>query len=90
MGRTNPIVYLLVLCIFLLAFISCHSDTDSASQAVRAAGSLLQRLIPDYRDAFVFEWIDADSGRDVFEIERSDKGIVIRGNKGVSMAMGLK
>jgi len=89
MGRFKHFMSLSVLCIFLAALVSCNSDDDRDSQAVRVAGELLQRLIPDHRDAFVFEWIEADSGRDVFEIESLHQQIVIHGNNAVSMAMGL-
>lgn len=59
------------------------------SQAAEAARGLLARLLPRHTDRFVFEVIEPDQGRDVFEIESQDGKIVIRGNTGVSMAMGL-
>jgi len=55
----------------------------------KAAGALLRRLMPGQADGFAFETVPSDAGRDVFEIETMDARVVIRGNSGVSMAMGL-
>lgn len=63
--------------------------TVSMCEANDAAKSLLRRLLPEQADRFVFETIAADNGRDVFEIESRDGKVVIRGNNGVAMAMGL-
>ena len=54
-----------------------------------AARGLLARLLPTHADSFVFETVAADKGRDVFEIESCRGKVVIRGNTGVAMAMGL-
>lgn len=51
--------------------------------------SLVNRLIPEHTQDFIFEEIQAASGKDVFEIESRKGKIVIRGNNGVSMARGL-
>ncbi len=71
-------------------------DNRSASQSGRtdsnapaAAQALLQRLLPQHADRFVFETISPASGRDVFEIESRDDKVVLRGNTATSMAMGL-
>ena len=61
--------------------------TDTGAPA--EARALLQRLLPDHVDRFHFETIPTESGRDVFELETSGGNVVIRGNTGVSMAMGL-
>ncbi len=63
------------------------SQTDS--NAPRAARALLRRLLPQQADNFVLETISPVSGRDVFEIESRDGKVIVRGNTGVSMAMGL-
>ena len=54
-----------------------------------AARELVRRLLPARADAFVLEWIPADQGRDVFEIESRDGKIVLRGNHGVAIASAL-
>jgi alpha-N-acetylglucosaminidase len=66
---------------------AAHSAEPAAPEA--AARELLGRILPQAVDRFVFEKIPADANRDVFEIESVNRGIVIRGNSGVSMAMGL-
>ena len=57
--------------------------------APEAAAALLGRLLPAHTNAFVFEQIAAESGRDVFELESRAEKICIRGNTGVALAMGL-
>jgi alpha-N-acetylglucosaminidase len=59
------------------------------TQAVASAKGLVQRLLPDKAERFTFERTEADAGRDVFEIETADGRVSIRGNSGVSMAVGL-
>lgn len=67
-----------------------HWQGRRDSKAPNSAGELLKRLLPEYSDRFAFEVIEPVYGRDVFEIESSNGIIVIRGNNGVAMAMGLK
>lgn len=75
-----------VSCPFALA---ADSATPTTQQPVEAARALVQRLLPDDADRFVFEFIPAEAGRDLFEIESRQGRVVIRGNTGVSMATGL-
>ena len=56
------------------------------SQAIK---DLLQRVIPNRQDFFVFEYIDADNGKDVYEIDFIDGKIVLRGNNNSSIAFAL-
>ncbi len=58
-------------------------------QATASASRLLKRLLPGYVDRFAFEAMAPIQGRDVFEIESKNGKVVIRGNNGVAMAMGL-
>ncbi len=58
----------------------------TSTDAVRG---LVRRVLPGDADRFVFAQIPADDGRDVFEIETLDDKVVVRGNNGVSMAMGV-
>lgn len=60
----------------------------AAVGAVHAARSLIERILPQHADRFELEWIPAEDGRDVFEIESRAERIVIRGNNGVSLATG--
>ena len=58
-------------------------------KAPASASRLLERLLPEYTDRFAFEVIPPVNNRDVFEIESGGGKIVIRGNTGAAMAMGL-
>jgi alpha-N-acetylglucosaminidase len=55
----------------------------------REVQQLIARLLPDRSNSFIVEFIPADAGRDVFELASRDGRIVLRGNKGVSVAAGL-
>ena len=54
-----------------------------------AAAGLVKRLLPKHSERFSFEVIQPDNGRDVFEITTHEGKVIIRGNTGTSMAMGL-
>lgn len=54
-----------------------------------AIQGLVQRLLPEQADAFHFDKIPRDKGRDVFEIESAGGRVTIRGSNGVAQAMGL-
>jgi alpha-N-acetylglucosaminidase len=64
-----------------------EGKTDTG--APEAAQALVRRLLPDHVENFVFEAIAPEAGRDVFELAAREAKVVIRGNTGVSMAMGL-
>jgi len=57
--------------------------------APAAAAGLVKRLLPEYSDQFSFEVIKPYNGCDVFELETKRGKVIIRGNTGISMAMGL-
>ena len=91
---------LLVSAIVLLVFASVGSRgaTDTPTPAGSPGASafkaevprgLLRRLLPGRADAFVLEWIPADQGRDVFELDSRGGKIVLRGNNGVAIASAL-
>lgn len=63
--------------------------TVQAEKNEKAAKALTERLIPTVVDHFIFQKIDSDNGKDVFEIESVDGKIHIRGNSAKSMATGL-
>ena len=85
---TTTMNRLLVICMVLTAA-PAMARADGAPDAGQAARALLGRLMPERVDQFLFVSIPADQGRDVFEIESVGPQIVIRGNNGVAMAMGL-
>ncbi len=61
--------------------------TDDAN--IDSVKGLVNRLIPEHAEDFAFEVICNEAGSDVFEIETRNDKVVIRGNNGVAMAMGL-
>ena len=77
--------------LFLLLFSSAITFGQVTDSSVKATRSLLDRLLPTYqhKDAFEFKIIGQDEGKDVFEIETLNGKVLIRGNNGVSLAMGL-
>ena len=72
-----------------LAHGSAAEPPGSESPEHREVQQLVARLLPDHSSFFEVEFIPADAGRDVFEIESREGHVVLRGNKGVSVAAGL-
>lgn len=68
---------------------SAYAFAAELADATSATKALLVRLLPQHADQFSFTSIAADHDRDVFEIESNGLQVVIRGNNGVAMAMGL-
>jgi alpha-N-acetylglucosaminidase len=62
---------------------------DDDNSALRGVYGLVKRVLPDHVNEFAFEVIESEGGGDVFEIETRKGKVVIGGNSGVSMAMGL-
>jgi len=60
-----------------------------AASHVQAAGELAGRILHKRAGEFTFKIIPTDKGRDVFEISSGGGKVVIGGNNGVSMAVGL-
>ena len=68
---------------------ACAPAPNPATSQIAAQG-LVKRLLPEQADRFVFEMIPAENGADVFEVDGRQNQVVIRGNSGVSMAVGLQ
>ena len=78
--------------ILSILFTSCKSKEQKElklSRSETSAKGLTERIIPKYAYHFAFEEISKDNDNDVFEIESHNDKIIIRGNNGVSMAMGF-
>lgn len=73
----------------VLLFIAIVPMTMLAEKNEKSAYALVERLLPAVSDCFIFQEIDDDAGKDVFEIESIDGKICIRGNSANSMAVGL-
>lgn len=57
--------------------------------ADRAARELLKRIVPEVAEELQLEVIPAEAGRDVFELESVNGGVVVRGSNGVAIASGV-
>ena len=82
--------YLVTLIIVFLTMSFCsQAEKLERPASVVAASDLTGRIIPKHAKKFIFEEISTDKDSDVFELESGKGKIIIRGNNGVSMAMGL-
>ena len=83
----------MALCLILSVLItSCNSKNEEETnfpESVKAAKGIAKRILPSHAEGFTFEEIAQDNGNDVFEIESGKDKIIISGNNGISMAMGL-
>lgn len=75
--------------IIIALIVSLMSVPAIAQLNKPAADAFLKRIVKDRASSFVCEYMAADSGSDVFEIESSGKYIILRGNNGVSVASAL-
>lgn len=60
-----------------------------ASKNTKAAMELMMRIIPSAEGKILFKDIEAENGKDVFELNMEGDKIVIKGNSANSMAVGL-
>src|ERR1051325_4868090 len=74
------------------------ADCDEVAALIRRVlpsncdevAALIRRVLPSHEKQFVCELIPAENGRNVFEYEsRFDRKIILRGNNGVSLAVGF-
>jgi alpha-N-acetylglucosaminidase len=72
-----------------LSFALIIATTPARPDPLYAARALVARVISAPADAFVVEHVDAESGRDVFELESRGRKIVLRGSSGVAIASAL-
>jgi len=61
----------------------------AAGDPAAVAMALIQRVLPEHAGRFRCEVIAAEAGKDVFEIDQADSLIVLRGNRGISLAMAF-
>lgn len=76
----------------LMCFINCTSTPstiENKQQEITAISGLVQRLIPQQADKFIFKKIRDVQGKDVFEIISKNDKIEISGNNDGSLASGL-
>jgi len=73
--------------LFIMMVTGAQAAESTSSR--KSARELLRRIIPEHSSHFVFEEISKGNGQDVFELDTRGGKVVIRGNNGISMAMGL-
>ncbi|MHB1096235.1 MAG: alpha-N-acetylglucosaminidase [Gemmatimonadaceae bacterium] len=85
--RTRSLLLLLAM---LTAPPAAATPTSPPSaDVVKAASSLIQRVVPGQAAHFVVEQIAPEAGRDVFEVESRGDRVVLRGSNGVAVASAL-
>lgn len=72
-----------------IMFILTSTFAVSANKDIKAAKELTRRLLPEVADCILFEQLQKDNDKDVFELESVNGKVVIRGNSANSMAVGL-
>ena len=95
--KTNKNLSIMALMFILISAaisMSCNGHIAKTPEAVvspsvKSARDLAGRIVPEQADNFIFEEIAKDNGKDVFELETLGDKIVVKGNSGVSMAVGL-
>ena len=81
---------LLLLLAALTASPAVAAPTSPPSpDVVKAASSLIQRVVPGQAAHFVVEQIAPEAGLDVFEVESRGDRVVLRGSNGVAVASAL-
>lgn len=61
-------------------------NTDTTVFNANISYSLIKRVLPDYADHFIVEYIAKENNKDAFELESKGDKIILRGNNGVSVA----
>ncbi|MDE3252565.1 MAG: alpha-N-acetylglucosaminidase, partial [Bacteroidota bacterium] len=61
----------------------------SPEEKLTAAKKLLARVLPGHQHQFLLELIADAEGKDVFEIDKQDQQILLRGNNPIALASGL-
>ena len=74
----------------LQSLVPAASNTSEPVADCDEVAALIRRVLPSHEKQFVCELIPAENGRNVFEYEsRFDRKIILRGNNGVSLAVGF-
>ena len=73
----------------LLIGLLMHCSRAIAGENKAAIERFVKRIMKEKAPAFLVEFIEADKGKDVFELESRGNKIVLRGNNGVSIGSAL-
>ncbi|MDP1892470.1 MAG: alpha-N-acetylglucosaminidase, partial [Gemmatimonadaceae bacterium] len=85
--RTSSLV--LLLAALTTSPAAAAPNSPPTVDVVKAASSLIQRVVPGQAAYFVVEQIAPEAGLDVFEVESRGDHVVLRGPNGVSIASAL-
>ncbi len=87
--KMKKIIYLSCIAIVvLISFWSCKM-TKTNNKQVEAAYGVISRVLPEHSEQFILKLIEKDGDNDVFEIESTNKKIIIRGSSGVAICSGF-
>ena len=80
--------------VLVLGLVSCNHDGNrqpakANTKSENAAYALLERILPEYRDQFIFKETATASGKDFFEVSNVGPRVLIEGNNAVACASGL-
>jgi len=67
----------------------CFTNALAAQNPATEISSLINRVMPGQADKFSLELIAPDNGQDVFEIDRGNKTIILRGNNTLALAVAF-
>ena len=72
-----------------VVILSCTIGYVTAQQNSSAVNAFIKRIVKDKSTSFVTEYIAAENGKDVFELESKNGKIILRGSNGLSIASAL-
>jgi len=75
---------LLLAAVAILSWINAFPQLDK-----QATNAFLKRIVKSKSGSFLTEYIPAENGSDVFELESKKGKIMLRGNNGLSIASAL-
>ena len=79
----------IILTLTILTFIFQSAQSQKKNDRYAEINSLIKRILPKHASRFSVAFIEADQGKDVFEIEQKNDKIILRGNNGISIASAL-
>lgn len=74
--------------ILLISVMACSGETYAWKDKT-AVEDFVKRIMKQRAGSFIIEYLPAENGRDVFELETKGDKIILRGNNGVSIGSAL-
>lgn len=75
--------------LFMFSAFSSFAALLPVDADIRAARELVQRIMPQHRDLFIFRRINAPSKKDIFELSAEKGKVVVGGNNANAFAVGI-